>query len=82
MKKPAIKVIHRKLGKEQASGLAYKEDRIIHIDSRLKGKEWLEVLIHEVLHCQNPTWSEIKIIGHSKEMSDIIWEETLNKIGI
>ena len=81
MDKQPIKIIYRKLGKEQASGLAYKEDRLIHLDSRLKGKEWLEVLIHEVLHIQNPTWSEIKIIGHSRELSEIVFNEAVKKLG-
>ena len=82
MKKPPIQIIYRKLGKEQAHGLAYTEERVIHIDSRLKGKELLYTLIHEIAHCQNPKWAEIKVIGHSKEMADLLWQELMNQIGI
>lgn len=82
MKKPAIKVIYRKLGKEQAHGLAYKEDRVIHIDSRLKGRELLTCLVHEIVHIQNPTWAEIKVEGHSKEMADILWEQFMDYLGL
>jgi hypothetical protein len=36
-KKEPIKVVHRKLGKHKAIGLAWKEERIIELDTRLKG---------------------------------------------
>ena len=74
-----IKVIHRKLGREQAHGLAWKDERIIEVDPRLKGLEYLETLIHEITHIQNPKWPEIKVQGHSKQMADIIWNEGFRK---
>lgn len=67
-------IIHRKLGKEQALGLAFCEDGIIHIDSRIKGQEHLEVMIHEILHIQNPKWSELKVEGHAKEIAKHLFE--------
>ncbi len=82
MKKPPIKVIHRKLGKHKAIGLAYCEERVIHIDERLKGEEWFYVILHECLHVQNPKWSEIKVIGHSREMASIVWREWMKKMGV
>lgn len=81
MKKPII-IEYRKLGREQAHGLAYTDDRKIIIDSKLKGKDLLETAIHEVMHCQNPKWPEIKIIGHSKELSDLLWEQGFRKVDL
>ena len=79
MAKP-ITVKHRKLGKEKAIGLAYKEDREIHIDSRLKGKDFLMVLIHEIMHIQNPQWTEKEVELKSQEMTDVIWDEIIKKL--
>jgi hypothetical protein len=73
-------VIHRKLGKEKADGLAFCESGIIHIDSRLKGFNHLYTLIHEITHVQNPTWSELKVEGHSKEMATLIWDSPYRRI--
>jgi Zn-dependent peptidase ImmA (M78 family) len=73
-------IIHRKLGKERANGLAFCEAGVIHIDSRLSGYEHLYTLIHEICHVQNPTWSEIKIEGHSKEMAKLLWENNYRQI--
>ena len=60
-----IKIIYRKLGKEQAYGIA-SSDGIIEIDSRLKSRKHLEVLLHELLHILQPKDSEEMIIKKSE----------------
>jgi hypothetical protein len=77
-----IKVIHRKLGREQAHGQAWKDERIIEIDPRLKGLEYLETVIHEITHIQNPQWPEIKVQGHSKQTAEILWDLGFRKTDI
>lgn len=74
------KVIHRKLGKEVASGLAFCETGVIHIDSRLKGQDHLETLVHEAMHIMQPKWSEIRVIGNSKELARVLWEQGYRRI--
>lgn len=69
------KVIHRKLGKEKAHGQAFTDTGVIEIDSRLKGIEHLDTLIHESLHCLNPKWGELKIQGHATELARVLWEQ-------
>ena len=69
-----ITVTHRKLGKHKAIGLAYKDEQLIEVDERLKGFEHLQTVIHEILHIQNPRWSEIKVEGHSTQIATILWE--------
>lgn len=54
MKKKPIKVLYSHLGQYKAVGLAWKEDRVIAIDKRLKGINELETIIHEIEHIQNP----------------------------
>lgn len=73
-------ITNRKLGRYKAVGLAYTDTGEIHIDERLKGYEHLYVLIHEILHIQNPKWSEAKIIGHSTEIAKILFENNYRKI--
>ena len=80
MDKPPIKVLFRKLGKEKALGLAYKEARTIHIDSRLKGLEKLTVLIHEIIHIQQPGWPEIRVEGNAKELANLLWNNNIRII--
>ena len=72
-KKP-IKVVHRKLGREKALGQAWQDARIIEIDERITGKEYLDVCIHEVTHCQFPKMPEITVNARSTELANILWD--------
>jgi hypothetical protein len=76
---PRIKIIYRKLGKEQAYGIA-SSDGIIEIDSRLKSKKHLEVLIHEVMHLLQPEDSEEEIVEKSITLTKILWKENYRRI--
>jgi len=78
--KKSIKIVHRKLGKYQAYGLAWQEDRTIEIDERLRGYEHLETFIHELLHIQNPVWPEMKVRGHAKEMAGHLWKHNYRRV--
>jgi hypothetical protein len=74
-----IKIIYRKLGKEKAYGQA-SSDGVVEIDSRLKSKKHLEVLIHELLHLLNPRDSEDMIIKKSVTLTKILWQEGYRRI--
>lgn len=67
------KVEYKKLGRENAWGLAYDELRKIVLDPRLFGKKHLNISIHELLHIQNPEWSETKVKQKSKELANFLW---------
>jgi hypothetical protein len=67
-------ITHKKLGREKAHGQAFKEDGVIEIDERLKGLDHLDTVIHEIMHIQNKRWPEAKVIGHSNEMANLLWE--------
>lgn len=75
-------ITHRKIKKDVARGLAFTDTGEIHIDERLKGIEHLEILVHEILHIQNPNWGEAKIIGHSKEMSELLWGQGYRRVSL
>jgi hypothetical protein len=74
-----IKIIYRKLGKEQAYGIS-SSDGVIEIDERLKGKKMMEILIHEVLHLLNPKDDEKTIIRKSVTLTKVLWKEGYRKI--
>ena len=74
MKKNKIKIVHSKLGRSKAVGLAYHEERVICLDLRLKGFDYLETAIHEILHCQFPKLPEITIEARGKEMALLLWD--------
>ena len=67
-------ITHKKLGREKAHGQAFKEDGVIEIDIRLKGLDHLDTVIHEIMHIQNKRWPEAKVIGHSNEMAQLLWD--------
>lgn len=71
------KIIYRKLGKYRALGIFFKNE--IHIDNRLKGKQMLEILIHESLHWTNPELSEDEVRMSSRKLTDILWKENYRK---
>ena len=74
-----IKIIYRKLGKEQAYGIS-SSDGVIEIDERLKGKKHCEILIHEILHLLNPKDDEKTIIRKSVTLTKILWNECYRRV--
>jgi len=74
-----IKVRYKKLGKEKVWGLADSEG-IIYLDSRLKGKKHLEILIHEALHLLYPEDSEEQIVEKSIILCQLVWQQRYRRI--
>ena len=74
-----IKVKYKKLGKERVWGLADSQG-IIYIDSRLKGKKHLEILIHETLHLLYPEDSEDEIVERSIILTNLIWKQRYRRL--
>lgn len=74
-----IKIIYRKLGKEQAYGIS-SSDGVIEIDERLRGKKAMEILIHELMHLTNPEDDEKTIIRKSVILTKVLWKEGYRKI--
>ena len=75
-----IKVIDKKLGRQHAVGQAYADAKVIEIDPRQTSKNYLDTLIHELLHVYNPDWSETKISKTATEMTQIIWKKNYRRI--
>ena len=74
-----IKVIYKKLGREQAHGIA-DSDGTVYLDPRLKGKKHCEILLHECLHLLYPKDSEEAIIKKSVTLCKVLWAENYRRI--
>lgn len=68
-----MKVQHKKLGRQGAWGQAKDWLNLIELDERLLGKKHFEIAIHEIMHIQNPDWSENMVKKKSKEMCNVLW---------
>ena len=78
MKSIKIIVEHTKLGKQRIWGDA--ENNIIRIDSRLKGKKHLEIMLHEALHVLHPRMSEEKIVKNSVTLCNLLWQHDYRRL--
>ena len=68
------KVEHRKLGREQAWGIAWMADNKISIDPTLTGYRYLLYLLHEHFHLKHPEWSETKVVKESSKTARFLWQ--------
>lgn len=68
------KVVHRKLGKEQAWGLAHIGKNKIEVDERLDTYRYLLYMLHEHFHIRHPEWSETKIKKESGATAKFLWQ--------
>jgi hypothetical protein len=73
-KKQIHKIVHRKLGREKAQGLAWKEDNVLEVDERIYGYSYLLVMLHEHFHLKHPEWSETMVTKQSSKTARFLWE--------
>lgn len=74
-----MKILFLKLAKYR--GIYYKKEGVILIDSRLKGEERLEVLIHEALHAANYSKSEKKVTKTAKKVARMLYKTLKRRLG-
>lgn len=77
IRKPTIVNKHLE---DKVLGLAYQEGFEIEIDPRQSPKEYLNTLIHEMLHCFLPDLSERSIIRLADIITDKIWRRRYRRI--
>jgi hypothetical protein len=75
-----IKVKYQKLGKHKAWGMAHFDDNTIVVDSKLRSKKKMEIIIHEVLHCLFKDMEEDEIIRKSIILTNTLWHENFRSI--
>lgn len=70
---------HRKLGKHRARGLCW-PDGLIEIDERLRGKERLEILLHEIDHYLHPDKEEDQVASEAEKTASLLWGQNVRII--
>ena len=73
-------IIERKLGRERAWGLAYQGDNLIEIDPRQDPKNYLDTLIHEMLHLIHPEWTEEEVMRTASGLAEAVWAANYRKV--
>jgi len=76
---PKIIMRRRKLGKERAVGLAH-PDGLIEIDTRERGREALDTILHEALHVLHPDASEEKVVQMAGLLTELLWDDKWRRI--
>ncbi len=75
-----IHVRERKLGRERAAGQAFASDRLAEIDPRQPQREYLDTLVHELLHILDPNMSEEQVNEWAGVLSQQIWKARFRRL--
>jgi hypothetical protein len=78
IKEPTIR--EADLSSQNALGFAYQEDFEIEIEKNQSSKEYLNTLIHEMLHCFLPDLKEGQITRLADIMSNQIWRKNYRRV--
>lgn len=78
MKLTKIKVRERKLRKYL--GYAYTDDGMVDIDPNQTPRQYLDTLIHEILHILYPKDSETKISRNANTITHHIWKKNYRRL--
>ena len=78
VRKPSIK--NKNIPEKDVLGYAYQEDFEIEIDPRQDSREYLNTLIHEMLHCFFPDLSERNITRLANIMTEKIWRRRFRRL--
>ena len=73
-------VIYKKLLNRGTTGLVEPDQDIIYADIRLRGKELLDILIHEGTHILQPYLTEEAVDHIGVELSKMLWADGWRKI--
>jgi hypothetical protein len=79
---PKVQITERKLGriKDKPLGMAWADTGEIEIDPRQLSRDYLDTLIHEILHVEFPELSESKITRLANTLSREIWKKKYRRI--
>jgi hypothetical protein len=78
IKTSKAQIVERKLGREKAFGQYF--DGVVEIDPRLDSFDYLDTLIHEMLHHHFPDASEAQVTEIATKMATQIWRKDYRKL--
>jgi hypothetical protein len=79
---PKVQITERKLGriKDKPLGLAWTDTGEIEIDPRQLSKDYLDTLIHEIIHVELPDLPETKVRKLANIISREVWKKKYRRI--
>ena len=77
-KTKTIKIVEIKLGRQKAAGQYWKNK--IEIDPRQDSKDYLDTLIHEMLHHECPWLDEMAVRKIAPAISKVVWKQGYRRI--
>jgi len=80
MAEPKMTILERKLGREKAMGQAFKDDGLIEIDPRQDSYNYLETIIHEMMHILFPLLGEKEITRKARRLAKELWKLKFRRI--
>ena len=75
-----VKIVERKLGREQAWGQHCPETKVIELESRMRSRHYLLILIHELLHEAFPDLKETPLKKIASMMARAIWNQGFRRL--
>lgn len=75
--KPIIR--EKKLGRENVWGFCY-DDGLIEIDPRLDSKDYMDTLLHEMIHHHFPETSEADVERIATLMANALWKRRYRRV--
>lgn len=75
-----VRIVEKKLGRQKAWGLCYRGENLIELDTRMKARHYLTVLIHELLHHIFPELSETAVTRSAPKIAQGVWSRGFRRI--
>lgn len=79
-----IKVVYRKKPMKYKGkavwGLAHAAKNSIEVDSSLRGKKLIEILLHEVVHLKMPEATEEQVEQLAAAQTQVLWDQVFSKM--
>lgn len=75
-----IRVVEKRLGRERAMGQAIHGENVVEVDPRQHPREYLDTVIHEVLHLAHPDFSERQVCITSRKISTALWRLNYRRV--
>ena len=73
-------MVHKKLGRQKASGIADYEKREIQVDPRQKPYDYLNTMVHELIHHIAPSWSEQRVNWWANRIARFLWSYNYRQV--
>lgn len=75
-----VKIVERKLGREDADGTADNLHKVIEVDPRVNEMRRLNVIVHEAIHLSDWSLPEAKVKEMADFISPIVWKAGYRRV--